>query len=311
KNVFAFQGMGGSFDQANQNLVFVPPLSCQTPKIIDNIPLIDEIGNLNFSGTINIVTQTGATLNFTINGIEYTASSLPGGVNLNGPSPVAGNTNYETYFLTGLSGNIKVTSTGELYLSYYGTNGNATYGGYYSGFTFKPEIGFNPLGINVDNCIPNVELAVNTLSPFDTYQWFFNDVAIDGANASSYTPNQLGPGYYFVSATILDCLSNIISDKIPVSSCPTDIDNDGINDNIDLDLDNDGIANCVESFGNQPLDLSNPLTGVVSNNTYSNSFTATITTSGTATPAANPLVSNQESFVTETGVGRNNSVNYT
>lgn len=40
KNVFAYQGVGGN-SQANQEMFFVPPLSCQTPKIIDNIPLIN------------------------------------------------------------------------------------------------------------------------------------------------------------------------------------------------------------------------------------------------------------------------------
>jgi hypothetical protein len=37
--------------------------------------------------------------------------------------------------------------------------------------------------------------------------------------------------------------SSYFSDKIPVSSCPEDTDNDGTNNNIDIDLDNDGIIN--------------------------------------------------------------------
>jgi hypothetical protein len=37
-------------------------------------------------------------------------------------------------------GNITVKSTKQVYVSYFGTNGAATYGGYYSGFDTKPEI---------------------------------------------------------------------------------------------------------------------------------------------------------------------------
>ena len=46
KNVFAYQTIGDDSrtDFANQELFFVPPLSCETPRVIDNIPLINEIG---------------------------------------------------------------------------------------------------------------------------------------------------------------------------------------------------------------------------------------------------------------------------
>jgi hypothetical protein len=41
---------------------------------------------------------------------------------------------------------------------------------------------------------------------------------------------------------ILGCVSNVFSDKIPVSDCALDSDNDGINNNVDIDNDNDGIT---------------------------------------------------------------------
>jgi hypothetical protein len=37
----------------------------------------------------------------------------------------------------------------------------------------------------------------------------------------------------------------VFSDKIPVSDCALDSDNDGINNNVDIDNDNDGITNCT------------------------------------------------------------------
>jgi hypothetical protein len=47
------------------------------------------------------------------------------------------------------------------------------------------------------------------------------------------------------------------SDEIPVSDCPINTDNDGIN-NIDIDNDNDGITNCTESYGDKAIPVSSP-----------------------------------------------------
>jgi hypothetical protein len=310
KNVFAYQGVGGAI-QANQEMYFVPPLSCQTPKIIDNIPLINLIGSISYTTNsgINIVTETGADLNFIVNGTNYTLTTLPAGINVQGPFSIIGNTNYETYQIVGLTGNISVFSTKQLYLSYFGSNSAATYGGYYSGFTFKPEISFDRLDINSSNCIPNVNLSINTLSPFDTYQWFFNGNPISGATNPEYTPTQ--PGFYYLSATVTECGITLISDEIPVSDCPLDTDNDNVNNNVDQDFDNDGIANCTESFGNQEINLSDTSIGTIAIGNYTNSFTGTISTDGPATAVAQPLVGNTNGdFVMQPANGKDNSVSY-
>lgn len=312
KNVFAYQCVGGAI-QANQEMYFVPPLSCQTPKIIDNIPLVNLIGNISYTTNsgINIVTETGAELNFIVNGIDYTLSSLPVGINVQGPFSITGNSDYETYQIVGLTGNISVFSDKQLYLSYFGSNNAATYGGYYSGFTFQPEISFNRLDVNSSNCIPNVSLSVNTLSPFDTYQWFFNGNPISGAVNPEYTPTQ--PGLYYLSATIVGCTTTLtlVSDEIPVSDCPIDTDNDGVNDNIDQDLDNDGIANCTESFGNQDINLTNTALGSIAVGNYNNTFTGTITTGGPNAAVAQPLVGNNNgNFITQPADGKDNTVSY-
>jgi len=310
KNVFAYQGVGGN-SQANQEMYFVPPLSCQTPKIIDNIPLISLIGNISYTTNsgINIVTETGAELEFIINGTNYLLNNLPGGITVQGPFSITGNSNYITYKLTGFTGNISVFATKQLYLSYFGSNDAATYGGYYSGFTFKPEISFERLDVNSSNCIPNVNLSVNTLSPFDTYQWYFNGNPILGATNPEYTPTQ--PGLYYLSATVSECNITLISDEIPVSDCPIDSDNDGVNDNIDQDFDNDGLANCTESFGNQDINLSNTAVGSLTVSNYSNTFTGTVTTNGPGVAVAQPFVGdNAGNFVTHPANGKDNSVSY-
>jgi gliding motility-associated-like protein len=313
KNVFAYQAIGaldanGNTSLANQNMHFLPPLSCQTPKSINNIPLINEVGGItDFDGTVCLVTKTGATLDFIINATNYTLASLAGaGYVVNGPFTVTGNPDYVTYTIPGLTGNVSVFSSKQIYLSYYGSSSFATYGGFYSGFTFKPEVSF--LDVTQSDCIPNVELKVNALSGFDTYQWYFNNVPIAGATNSNYFPTQ--PGYYKVKATLTECGLDYFSDEIPVSNCPLNTDNDSVNNNVDQDSDNDGLPNCFESLGDLNINISNPAAGTISLGTYSNTFTGVVTNSLPA--SAIPFAGNSNgSFVTEIPPGKGYFVKYT
>ena len=308
KNIFAYQGIGGSNSQANQNMCFVPPLSCQTPKSINNIPLINEVGDLtDFLGTVCIVTKTGAALTFIIDGVNYSFATLPSSLNINGPLNVTGNPDFVTYSIEGLTGNVSVFSTEQVYVSYYGTSGAATYGGYYSGFTFKPEIVFQPTVTNLSDCIPNINLNVNSISNFDVYQWYFNGNPISGATSNNYIPTQ--PGYYKIKASLTACGIDFYSDEIPVSSCAFDTDNDSVNDNIDIDLDNDGITNCNESLGDQVISLANTTTGTINVGAYSNTFNGIITTS-TATSTIPFTGSSDGSFISDVPIGKTSFVKY-
>ncbi|MES2810972.1 MAG: T9SS type B sorting domain-containing protein [Bacteroidota bacterium] len=309
KDVFVYQAIGGlgingTPSYANQNMHFVPPLSCETPKTINNIPLINQVGNdPAYIATVCLVTKTGATLNFIINGNNYSLATLNTlGVTYDGPSTVSGNTNYETYVLNGLTGNVSVFSTESIYLSYYGSSANATYGGFYSGFTFEPEIAFNKINLTAVNCIPNVKLEVNSVTSFDQFQWYLNENPIAGAISNSYTP--IVPGYYHVKATISACGKSLESDRIPVSDCPTDMDNDLANDNIDIDNDNDGVTNCTESFGNQIINTS------VSGGIIPNSAISYSTTTTKSTPAETITGNPDGSFVTEINAGKQNYLTY-
>jgi gliding motility-associated-like protein len=289
KNVFAYQSIAGTDTPANQNLFFVPPLNCSTPNTVDNIPLIEYIGNTVFSGVLNIVTEAGATVRLN-NSLITTA-----------PISILGNPNFVRYTISNLSGNIAVKSSKQVYVSYFGTNGFATYGGYYSGFDLKPEIVSDKITVTNSACIPNVALKINTLSSYDTFQWYKDDIAISSETNNSYTPTQ--PGFYQVRGSISGCLSNIFSDKIPVSECAINNDNDLANDNIDIDYDNDGIVNCSESYGNLNINSSNPNSGVIAIGSYSNTFSGSVTNSTPAAPTS--FTGNADgSFVTEVPAGK-------
>ncbi|NGY38365.1 T9SS type B sorting domain-containing protein [Flavobacterium sp. XN-5] len=249
KKVFAYQSIGET-SNANQNLFFVPPLNCSTPKVVDNIPEIDKIGSKSYTGTINIVTETGATLEINNSPIVST------------PTAVAGNSKFVFYSINSRFGNISIKSTKQVYVSYSGTNINATYGGYYSGFDLKPEIlSENNLSLT-GNCIPNIKLKTSPDIDY-SFQWIFNGSDIPGAISDSFPPTQAG--YYQVRRSIFNC-SSTLSDRIPVSDCPIDTDGDGVNDNIDIDLDNDGILNTVESTFNF-INQTNTLLGTNFNGT--------------------------------------------
>jgi gliding motility-associated-like protein len=297
--VFAYQCIGGNSTvyspPANQNMFFVPPLNCATPNTVDNIPYIEQIGNINYTdGSLNIVTEAGATV--LINGDPVTSL----------PITIDGKSTFERYSIPISTGNIAVKSSKQVYVSFYSSNGAATYGGYYSGFDKKPEI-TSEISIGApSSCIPNVVLKVSSITAYDTFEWSFNGEAISNSNANSYIPTKAG--YYEVKGSITGC-DSFYSDKIPVSNCPTNQDNDLANDNIDIDNDNDGITNCTESYGNQIINISNAAMGTIAVGTYSNSFTGTVTTSGTGTPGT--ITGNSDgSFITEIPAGKDNRITY-
>ena len=294
KKVFAYQSIGGRTSSANQNLCFVPPINCSTPKIVDNIPQIDKIGTTNYDGIVNIVTETGATVSI---------NDIP----INNPISISGASNFVFYSVNSRSGDISIKSTKQVYVSYYGTNINATYGGYYSGFDLKPEITYDNTATILGSCVSNVTLRTTPDSDY-TFQWILNgaDIVSEGIG-NTYFPTV--PGYYQVKRTNSNCGTFNYSDKIPVSNCGTDLDNDSVNDNIDIDNDNDGVLNCTESLGNLPIDISNSSAGNIALRTYLNSFTGAITPSGTATTS--PFIGSADgSFISEVTAGIGNSVTY-
>ncbi|BAO75706.1 hypothetical protein WPG_1476 [Winogradskyella sp. PG-2] len=251
QDVFVYQGVGATTSEANQGLFFVPPLSCEARGNLDNIANIEDIGSTTYSGGVSVVTKVGATVT-----INNTPISSFGAI---GPSIVTGNTDYVTYKVLGLTRNISVQSSDELYCAYFNFNGNATSGGFYSGFPSAPEINFNANFEALGNCIPNITLSAANTENFDTFQWLFDDGSGSGfvdLNISTPDLTPTNPGTYKLVG-IVTCSGLVLeSAEVPVSICPDDIDNDGIIDNLDIDNDNDGILNCTESNGNVTIDLS-------------------------------------------------------
>ncbi|WP_419869660.1 T9SS type B sorting domain-containing protein [Chryseobacterium sp. CT-SW4] len=207
KNAYLYQ-LSGSQRTGNEgtgSFSYIPPLNCYLPK------KIDEIGEINYMPTIFlpnqykliIVTEAGATV--TANGITP-----------QGPYPLAGNSQWETYeysYSQGVTGNTTITSTKALSFGITGGFGQlarAGYSGYYFDAPFTPVI-----EKKTGDCLPGIELEVN--DDFDTYQWYLNGNLISGATTSTYIPTQIGN--YTVKVSSGTC-SPLTSPVYKVFSCP-------------------------------------------------------------------------------------------
>jgi hypothetical protein len=285
--LFVYQGTGRvnnpAYPSANQAMYFVPPLNCATRGDVDNIPMIDEVAGRSFTdqAVVSFITKDGATIlvNGTdVTGPPYNASSRQ----------VDGNSDYVTYKVEDLSGNVTVEGNDELYVAYVNSNNYATTAGFYSGFTIPPTVELDADLKTLGSCLnkdgtSNVEFEASNFSQFDSIEWLKKDasgnfVAIPGETGQFYTPTDEGD--YMLKGILLCNSAEYFSPEISVSICPDDFDKDGVIDNIDLDLDNDGILNINESDGDVAFDFSdynNPTLAA------SRSITATATTSKLST----------------------------
>lgn len=189
KNVYLYQLVGSSGGPATGGFNYIPPLNCFLPRKIDEIGLVNAMPGS--SGTItlklNILTEAGAAV--TVNGVTPTAAQ--------GPYPLTGNTNWVTYAIQGVTGNLTISSTKAVTAGINGGYSTAGYGGYFSGFSSIPLISKKS-----GDCIPVLILEVD--DSYETYQWYRNGVPIAGATSNIHTP----------------ALSGNYTVKISVGSCP-------------------------------------------------------------------------------------------
>ncbi|PKA97060.1 putative repeat protein (TIGR01451 family)/gliding motility-associated-like protein [Flavobacteriaceae bacterium MAR_2009_75] len=210
KDVYAYQSMAGSSNLYTQGLNFVAPVNCLLPDYLDNIPDIRNIAGSTVTGGLTIIASVNTT--------DANIKIYEDGTEISKPpsSPVAGSSDWKTFYIPNLDGDISVTSTGPMAIGFFGFNGAQGVAGYFSGFDTVPVV---DLGIRGGSgCFVGSEIFEAT-GNFDAYQWYGDGEMIPGANGESFAPTVAGD--YFVRGTKGPCTY----DSQPISAyyCDPDV----------------------------------------------------------------------------------------
>ncbi len=212
KNAYVYQMLAGNSSTTDEvatgGLNFIPALNCYLPKQINELGFINEnfvhtnvnpSGILNIPTKLNLVTERDAVV--TVNGLQPPAGT--------GPFTMTGTSNWVTYGIPNVTGNITVVSTKAITAGITAGSDAVGYGGFFAGFPTQPVI------LKTGTCIPGVVLTVDPII-YDTYQWYRNGAIIPGATGTSYTPIQ--SGNYTVSVTMGSC-APLVSLPIAIQNC--------------------------------------------------------------------------------------------
>ncbi|MFC2188155.1 T9SS type A sorting domain-containing protein [Fulvivirgaceae bacterium LMO-SS25] len=192
KAVYAFQSLAGSTGTQTSDVNFIAPVNCLLDNKVDNIPDITNIAGLTMTGGITIIASTAISDEDII--VTSGGSTLPTSTITAAKRSVAGSSDWNTFYLSGLSGNVSVNATGPIAVGFFGVNNNAGVSGYFSGFDTVPIV-----RVNVTNggCLPDAFLEVTP--GFNSYAWYRDGVLIPGVTSTTYTPTQAGDYYVVVT----------------------------------------------------------------------------------------------------------------
>lgn len=240
KDAYAYQNLAGSSGVQTIGLNFVAPVNCLLPDNMDNIPDITNAAGTTLTGGITIIASTTTPNN------NITVTDGSGTVTLPAPLSVAGSSDWKTFYLANLTGNVKVQSSGPIAVGFFGVNANRGIAGYFSGFDTVPEVG---LEVSGGGCLPGSDIQI-TSGTYDSYQWYGDGTLIAGAIFSSYTPTIAGD--YYVKVRKGTCTY----DSQPLSAyyCDPDIVIKKTADKSEV-LEGESVAFkiTVESFGKNPV----------------------------------------------------------
>ncbi|MEX0275465.1 MAG: IgGFc-binding protein [Flavobacteriaceae bacterium] len=184
ENVYAYQNIGGSSSNATGGLNFVAPVNCEMPDVVDNIPDIRNVGGITMTGGVTIIASSStpdANINITDGN---------GAVTLPASQTVTGTSDWKTFFISNLTGNVEVQSTGPIAVGFIGSSGARGVAGYFSGFDLVPGLTIN-ITASI-TCIPSSPIEIQEDETFDGYQWYKDGVEIAGATGTNFTPTEVG-----------------------------------------------------------------------------------------------------------------------
>ncbi|WP_244156179.1 DUF11 domain-containing protein [Maribacter ulvicola] len=240
KDAYAYQCMAGDSAIHTIGLNFIAPVNCLLPDSVDNISHIQDAAGITMTGGITLIASTSTPDENIIVTDESGAVALPTSI------PVTGTTEWKTFYISGLTGDVSVNSSGPIAVGFLGFNGARGIAGYFSGFDTVPEV---DLQVNGGGCLPGAIINVIDAN-FDAYQWYQNGTIVPGAIYSSYTPTEAGD--FFVRVTKGGCSYD--SQPIAAYYCLSDVIIKKVADtNTVIDGDLVTFTITVESLGVDPI----------------------------------------------------------
>ncbi|WP_298779113.1 DUF11 domain-containing protein [uncultured Polaribacter sp.] len=195
KDVYAYQCLQGEINKRfTVGMNFIAPVNCLLPSVMDEISAVDEIANLTATSAATIIASTSTPneniiVNQTVNGVT-TQVALPTPIFPDGTS------DWKTFYVPNLIGEIDINSTGNIAVGIFMRDGgSAGLAGYFSGFDTVPVV---EVEITGGGCFPSGDLQEGT-GGFDAYQWYLDGSPIAGATNQVHTPVALGTYYVLVT----------------------------------------------------------------------------------------------------------------
>ena len=298
KEVYAVQSLAGASSEATADLNFIAPVNCLLANTVDNIPNIANIAGLTISGGITIIASSAIDdedIHVTYGGNTLATTTL-----INAKQTLVGSTEWKTFYLSGLTGDVAVNANGPIAVGYFGFSGAAGASGYFSGFETIPTIQVERIG---NGCLPSTIL---TATPgFTAYTWYRDGVVVPGVKTNSYAPDVAGKFTVTVSngSCSYSSANQYIYDCSPEIIVNTTADKNGI-------LEGETVTFQVSVRYLSDLDVTNlVLTNVVPSNVTINSTSATygtVTNSGsTYTWNIGTMRNGEEHLLTITATGNN------
>ena len=269
KDAYAYQCLQGAEPTNNNTKIqtigmnFIAPVNCLLPDLMDEISDIDRIAgtNSNVSAITIIASRITDPSNIIVNQTVGTTTTQ---ITLPAPIFPLGTSDWQTFYVDGLEGEIDIQSTGNIAVGTFMSLGdNAGLAGYFSGFDTVPVV---EVEITNGGCYPLTSLS-ETTGGFDAYQWYQDGVAIPGETNQNLllidatTNKDLGLGDFYVEVTKGTC--SYPSGVVSIYNCDPDIALKKTSDKNNLTDDDTVIFTVeVESSG------IDPITGLIINDAF-------------------------------------------
>ena len=198
KEVYAFQSLAGGIGTETGDINFIAPVNCLLSNTVNNIPSITDMAGTTITGGVTIIAST-AIPNASIT-VKQGANTVSTSTISAAQKAVAGTTEWKTFYLSNLTGNVSVSATGPIAVGFFGYSGAAGASGYFSGFETIPTIQVQYLV--GDGCLPSTVLSAT--AGFTSYAWYNSGVLVPGITSNTYTPD--AAGNYTVKVTQGSCV---------------------------------------------------------------------------------------------------------